>query len=144
MVNETSGNLIPFENILEALHVQPVHYKTNQTCSKSCNQKMICQRIKDVNGLIDQMMIKLSQKFSIFEGSTPIVVGSLKEGTKIGKIDETDITLILSERLKIHLEFDRKQQRIMVRKYHYKELGEDVKETNLQLPAPVSSLLGEE
>ena len=48
-------------------HVQPVHYKTNQTCSNSCNQKIICQRIKDVIGLINQMMKILSQKFQVFK-----------------------------------------------------------------------------
>ena len=65
----------------------------------------------------------------------------MKEGTKIGKIDETDVTLILSEKLKIHLEFDRKQQRIMVRKYHYDQLGEDVEGTYLQLPDELKQFL---
>ena len=54
LIEHTNGNLIPFEKILETLHVQPVHYKPQQNCS--CSQKVTCQRIKDVNGLIEQIM----------------------------------------------------------------------------------------
>ena len=114
LIKKSNGNLIPFDTILEALRVPPVHYKRDQHCDNDCKQKVTCQRIREVNGLIDQMMEILSEKFPIFKDFSTIVVGSLKEVTKIGQIDETDVTLMLSDRLKKHLEFDRKEQRIMM------------------------------
>ena len=64
-----------------------------------------------------------------------IVVGSLKEQTKIGDIDEADIVLALRESFnKDQLNFDKKEQRIMVRKYFYDKVGNNAKKIELQLP----------
>ena len=83
----------------------------------------------------------LSQKYPIFKDSESIVVGSLKENTKIGRIDETDVTLILGERLKKHLEFDKEQQKIMVRKYHFGKLGKNADKEALKIPDELKPFL---
>ena len=76
--------MVKYEDLLKELHVKPVHY--NQTCEEQCPQKKTCARIRGVINLIDQIMTKMSVKFKIFQGFEQIVVGSLKEQSKIGGI----------------------------------------------------------
>ena len=80
--------LVKYETLLKELHVPPVHYKEEdeKTCEDQCPQKKTCGRIREVIKLLDQIMDKMSQKFPIFKDSQQIVVGSLKEQTKIGGI----------------------------------------------------------
>ena len=86
---------------------------------------MVCGRVRDVIELLKQILNLMSAKFPIFKGVSTIVVGSLKEQTKIGDIDEADIVLALSEDFnKDQLNFDKEQQKIMVRKFVYDSLGE--------------------
>ena len=120
--------VVSFETLLEDLHVPPVHFKEEDIgpCIAHCHQKIICKRIREVKKLLDQILTKMSRRFKIFEDVSVIIVGSLKEGTKIGDIDEADVTLALSEDFQIHLEFDRLRQKIMVRKYFYNKLENNV------------------
>ena len=76
--------MVKYEDLLKELHVKPVHY--NQTCEEQCPQKKTCARIRGVINLIDQIITKMSVKFKIFRGFEQIVVGSLKEQSKIGGI----------------------------------------------------------
>ena len=76
---------VKYEELLKELHVKPVHY-IDEECEDQCPQKKTCARIREVTKLLDQIMKKMAEKFKIFEGSQQIVVGSLKEQSKIGGI----------------------------------------------------------
>ena len=66
----------------------------------------------------------MSRNYKIFGYVKPCVVGSMKEGTKVGDVDEADMTLILdNEEFEKYFEFDAKHQRINVKKIHYKNKG---------------------
>ena len=60
----------------------------------------------------------MSTKYPIFKNASPMVVGSLKEETKIFKIDEADILTSADENIKKFLSFDKKQQRIKIKKQY--------------------------
>ena len=109
---------IDFKTLLAKLHVPIVHY--HEDCEEDCGQKMVCGRVRDVIELLKQILNLMSDKFPIFKGVSTIVVGSLKEQTKIGEIDEADIVLALNETFNQNqLNFDKEKQKIMVRKYFY-------------------------
>ena len=96
---------------------------------------MVCRRIRDVIQLLKQILKIMSEEFPIFKDVSTIVVGSLKEQTKIGDIDEADIVLALRESFnKDQLNFDIKKQRLMVRKYFYDKIGYYAKKNDLELP----------
>ena len=62
----------------------------------------------------------MGEEFSIFKNVNTLVVGSLKENTKVGKVDEADILLTINdEDLKKHIIFDRIDQRLKVRKSYW-------------------------
>ena len=84
-----TGKEISFGTLLAKFHVPAVHY--NEDCDEDCEQKMVCGRVRDVIELLKQILNLMSAKFLIFKGVSTIVVGSLKEQTKIGEIDEADI-----------------------------------------------------
>ena len=126
---------IAFQTLLDNLHVPTVHYKREDIieCEDKCLQSTTCKRIRDVTNLIDQILNRMSEEFPIFKDVATIVVGSLKEGTKVGGIDEADITLALSETFQNYLTFDKKNQRILVRTYYYENIT-DVNKIKLELP----------
>ena len=126
---------IAFKTLLDNLHVPTVHYKRGDIieCEDKCLQSTTCKRIRDVTDLIDQILNRMSEEFPIFKDVATIVVGSLKEGTKVGGIDEADITLVLSETFQNQLNFDKKNQRILVRTYYYENIT-DVNKIKLELP----------
>ena len=54
---------------------------------------------------------KIGEKYPIFKNPTLIIVGSLKEGTKIGFVDESDVALLLNKKYdEGYFEFDEKRQ----------------------------------
>ena len=59
-------------------------------------------------------MEKMSEENPIFKRVETVVVGSLKEDTKIDTIDEADIILALNNDYKQYFEFDPKSQVIKV------------------------------
>ena len=83
---KNNKKLVKYEELLKELHVKPVHYKPEEvkTCEDQCPQQNCCACIRDVINLLDQIMEKMSEKFPIFKDVKIIVVGSLKEQTKIG------------------------------------------------------------
>ena len=105
---------VTYEKLLKTLHVPKVHYKEQQ-CPDECNQEEKCQIIRLVITLVKNILQVISRKHKIFEGTQVIVVGSLKENTKIGKIDETDITLVLTEKYQLFLVFDQVNQKIKLK-----------------------------
>ena len=96
------GRLIKYETLIKRLHAQAVHYEgqhfKENTCPDDCSQKTVCGRIRDVLYLLDQIMKKMSEEFPIFKDVICITVGSIKEQTKIGKIDETDVLLAMDKK----------------------------------------------
>ena len=132
----SSKRMINYETILENLHVPPVHYNREDiaSCDEKCPQKSICSRVRDVTGLLEQILRKMSEEFPIFKDVATIVVGSLKEGTKLGGVDEADVTLALCEKYQKHLNFDKKLQKIMVRKYIYENISEGGQKIKLEIP----------
>ena len=146
-----SGKLIGFETLIKHLHAQIVHYngehyKENK-CPDDCSQKTDCRRIRDVLFLLDQIVKKMSIEFPIFKDVISIVVGSLKEQTKIGKIDESDVLLVWKkEKYKKYFEFDYKHQRLKVKRkdYQYDEQKREWVGVDLQLPEELRPFVTEE
>ena len=63
----------------------------------------------------------MNKKFRDLGGSPchpPYWTALLKEGTKIGQIDEADILLALSDKFRNYISFDKKEQRILIKKYN--------------------------
>ena len=104
-----SGRLIKFETLIKHLHAQVVHYDgkhyDDNKCPDDCSQKTVCGRIRDVLYLLDQIVKKMSEEFPIFKDVIAITVGSIKEQTKIGKIDETDVLLAMDKKYQKYFEF---------------------------------------
>merc|ERR1719188_203341 len=65
--------------------------------------------------LLTHLMKKISEKCSIFSGTEVIIVGSLKENTKISHLDEADCLLVLDsdKRFEDLLEFNEMDQEIV-------------------------------
>merc|ERR1712012_1074633 len=63
----SSGRLIKYEELIKHLHAQVVHYKgkhlEDDKCPDDCSQKIVCQRIRDVLRLVDQIILKMSEEF---------------------------------------------------------------------------------
>ena len=109
----SSNGLVRFDTFIEKLHVEDIHYSP-ATCPDACKQQPTCRRIRDVLKLLKDVMKKMGEEYPIFENARIICVGSLKEGTKIGRVDEVDITLSLSDEFERNLIFDEKEQRIKI------------------------------
>ena len=76
----------------------------------------------------------MSLKYPLFGSAKPLVVGSMKEGTKVGDIDEADMTLVLDNtKFKQYFEFDSIEQRILVRKFFYSNKGWFGRKKHLEL-----------
>ena len=114
---------LSFDKLLQSLLLKKVHY--DQECPKKCRQSSTCNRVRDVFELLDFVLGKIAKKFPIFKDVIVQMIGSLKEQTRIGAIDECDLYLMLSEKLrelmKTIFEFDREEQKIKVRKGYYKD-----------------------
>jgi len=92
----TSGRLIKYAKLVNSLHVPVVHH-TEEKCPNECRQQPICGRIRDVIRLLKQVLKKMGEEFSIFRNVTTLVVGSIKENTKVGRVDEADILLTIDD-----------------------------------------------
>ena len=77
-----------------------------------------------------KMSNKVAEKYKVFQDPELIVVGSMKENTKVGEIDEADVTLLMNRRYdKGFFDFDAKNQEIkLYRRYKYnpKEIPEEL------------------
>ena len=122
------------------MKVPNVHYNTEkktyslekEDCPKSCQQQRICLRIRQTQQLIQDLLNKIGEKYPIFKDPTLIIVGSLKEGTKIGFVDESDVALLLNKKYdKGYFEFDEKQQVIKLAKKEIWKWSERYKRSDL-------------
>ena len=112
---------LAYSDLLEELHVKEVHYST-QPCPKSCKQKESCKCFREVLVFLKYLMKEVSKKYSIFSNTEIVLVGSLKESTKIGELDEADC-LLLKKKYEENLYFDEESQRI---KFWNKNTVEDL------------------
>ena len=134
---------VTFQQLLDDLLLKDVHYQ--QDCPKKCKQKKTCQRTRDIFTLLNFVLGEISKRFSIFKDVIIQMIGSLKERTRIGAIDECDLYLMLSEHLqeifKKALEFDRQNQKILIRKGYFDERGQW---TRIDLPEELHPFLSQE
>ena len=128
----SASGLLTFEALLDHLHVQTVHYKKEEECPEECKQKQICGRIQDVLSLVRQVLDEMSNELPILKNVQIVVVGSLKEQTKIGKVDEADLLLTLDEKFEKYFCYDKSKQRLQIWKTNMpSELEQFVLEDNL-------------
>ena len=141
----TSGRLIKYTKLVNSLHVPVVHH-TEEKCPNECSQQPICGRIRDVIQLLKQVLKKMGEEFPIFRNVTTLVVGSLKENTKVGRVDEADILLTIDdENLKKHIVFDRHDQRLKIRKAYWSgKRYSRVQKEELELPEKLKPFVSKE
>ena len=77
---------LSFDELLKAIKAPTVHFatKTRNECPKSCpkKQRSKCNRVRQSQKLIMDIIREIAKKFSIFEGVEMHIVGSMKEDTK--------------------------------------------------------------
>ena len=77
---------LSFHELLKAIKAPTVHFatKTRNECPKSCpkKQRSKCNRVRQTQKLIMDIIREIAKKFSIFEGVEMNIVGSMKEDTK--------------------------------------------------------------
>ena len=109
--NECPEGILCYEKLLEKLHVKDVHYK--ESCTWHCPQKEKCQAVRDSVELIKFLLNKISKDYDpIFKNTEVVIVGSLKERTKINEVDEADCLLVLDKKYGEYLEFKSESQTI--------------------------------
>lgn len=117
MLPESMNNktrLISYKDLIQKLWVPTVHYEKDE-CPNDCTQKTKCKCIRDVLTLIKHLLNEISKQFSIFSGTDVVIVGSLKENTKINELDEADCVLVLdkTKNFENFLEFKEESQQIV-------------------------------
>ena len=113
--------VVQINEIVKSMMAPTVHYNTeNEDCPMDCKQPRICLRIRQTQQLIKDLLNKIAETYPVFKDCQLIMVGSLKEGTKIGFIDEADVALIMNKKYqKPYFEFDEKNQQIkLTRRYN--------------------------
>ena len=91
---------IPLGELLHELKASKLHYEEN--CPEKCQQKRKCLRVRQAKKGVLAITKEISKQHPVFEDLELIVVGSMKEGTKVGEIDETDMTLIINKKFDRH------------------------------------------
>ena len=112
---------VPLQEILHELKAPTVHYQddsrnSSDECPSDCPQNRKCLRVRQTQQLVKAILKEMAKKFEIFEDPSLIVVGSMKEDTKVGEVDECDMTLIMPQKYKEYFKFDEKEQRIVATK----------------------------
>ena len=90
--NDFGGDVIlSFKLLLKRMHVKKNHY--DQDCPSDCEQWENCQAVREIIKLIEYMLEEIAKYFPIFKNTAVVVVGSLKENTKINQLDEERVNL---------------------------------------------------
>ena len=107
---------IKLKDLKTCLKAPTVHYgeKYKYGCPSNCTHMRICLRVRQIEKMVLDAADGVAEEYPIFKGSNLIVVGSMKEDTKVGAIDEADMTLIGNPRLEKYLEFDDDNQAIVL------------------------------
>ena len=95
--------ILSFKLLLKRMHVKKLHY--DQDCPSDCEQWENCQAVREIIILIKYMLDEIAKYFPIFKNTAVVVVGSLKENTKINQLDEEMVNSKSSKvfPMKIHL-----------------------------------------
>ena len=114
--NSHGSNIsIPLDELLQEMKAPTVHYeddskKSFTSCPENCIQKRKCLRVRQTGKLVKAVVARMPE---IFQNASLIVVGSMKEDTKVGDIDECDMTLIMPDTYKNLFEFDETKQALV-------------------------------
>ena len=119
---------VKLKDLKEWLKAPNVHYgeKYKDGCPSNCTHMTTCLRVRQIEKLVLDAANRVAQNHPIFKGAELLVVGSMKEGTKVGAIDEADMMLIGNSRLKEYFWFDDDNQEIKATwKYNVREDEEE-------------------
>ena len=121
---QTSRISVPIYEIVNKMKAQVVHYQNQYKygCPSDCEKDRICLRIRQTIQLIKKLLKNNWRTNRLFQNPEVIVVGSLKEETKVGDIDEADIALIVNSVYdKNYFEFDEKNQQLKLTPFYSKK-----------------------
>eukprot|EP00090_Calanus_glacialis_P042839 TRINITY_DN7592_c0_g1_i4.p1 TRINITY_DN7592_c0_g1~~TRINITY_DN7592_c0_g1_i4.p1 ORF type:complete len:1248 (+),score=293.70 TRINITY_DN7592_c0_g1_i4:101-3844(+) len=110
-----SNKIVPFSNLLEALHIKEIH--TEKNCPDLCRQQKDCSKMRQVYNLIKRIVAKMGHINPIFQlgkDRHPSIVGSVKEGTRVFFSNELDIHVSLNKQHRQYCEFDVESQSLVV------------------------------
>ena len=117
--NEMDQIFVPFTELLDNVWLKEVHYE-DEKCPDDCKQNIVCQRCRDVIKLLEFIVKEISKNHRIYENVQVEIIGSIKETSRVGTIDEADTLLLLSREnedlLRRYLEYNRVEQKIKIRK----------------------------
>ena len=139
--------VVQINEIVKSMMAPTVHYNTEkdtyslveEECPMDCKQPRVCLRIRQTQQLIKDLLNKIAETYPVFKDCQLIMVGSLKEGTKIGFIDEADVALIMNKKYqKPYFEFDEKNQQIKLAK---KNPNRDDRYTRSELPEELATFV---
>ena len=100
---------VKFSALLKLLHLPVLHYKHQYSsgCPSNCVQQDVCKTVRDIVIMIEDVFKQMSRTNKLFDNiksdKNIIIVGSVKENTKIGEgqVDELDILIILDQKYKV-------------------------------------------
>ena len=112
---------VPFEDLLDELKAPDVHYdKKMRTCPEICKQQNTCKYVKATKDYLEDILREMGKDHKIFKNNEVKVIGSIKEGSKIGSIDEVDMMITLDPKYEKDenkcFQFDDKNQNIEIEK----------------------------
>ena len=104
---------VSYEDLLK-LHMDPVHVEG--MCDQFCRQQESCRNIRNAIRIAEYIKDELGVRERLFKTiKKPIVIGSLKENTRLFSLDETDVTLMLGDDVTKHLFFNGDNQKVEIR-----------------------------
>ena len=104
---------VDFKTMIKEVGAPTVHY--HKECEERCPQTQKCLYIRQSLNFISELFKDVAVGTPLFRDLTRMVVGSMKENTKIGDVDEIDLVFLLNEIYeKKYFKFDEKLQKIVV------------------------------
>ena len=100
-------------------HMPPVHFEDYEMslreCRTSCIQQESCKNIRNVLRIAEYIKSQLGMQDRLFQTlKKPLVVGSLRENTRLFSLDEMDVTLMLGDELSPYLFFNKTNHTVQI------------------------------
>ena len=114
-----SRTTVAYSDLLEALHVPPVH--ADEKCPWSCKQKDECDRMRQVFDLVSIIVDQIGEVNPVFrlgDGRHPSIIGSMKENTRVFFNNEVDLHISLNKVHRNTIWFDPDNQQLKTGKIH--------------------------
>ena len=108
-----SKTTVAYSDLLEALHVPPVH--ADKDCPWDCAQKEECARMQQVFDLVCLVVAKtgeINPVFRLGNGRLPSIIGSMKENTRAFFNNEVDVHISLNKVHSNYISFDPETQQL--------------------------------